>query len=223
MIAKSHFGFLLALALGTSSACATVLSTTWTENTPIPDGDLNGVAFTHTFTSPIYSIDDVSVSLNIAGQLNGDLYAYVSFGNDAAILLNRPGRTASAPYGYGDAGLNVTFNDSAPNGDVHSYRVTLLGNASTPLGGSLTGTWAPDGRLDNPFTVTTASPRNATLSSFANQNPNGEWTLFLADASGGFTNSVVSWTLSVSGQIPEPATFLLFGLGLGALALWRRK
>lgn len=219
---KNLSALCLALVLGAASASATILSTNWTENQTIPDGDLNGLALTHTFSSPFYTFTDVTVSLDISGQLNGDLYAYLSFGTDVAILLNRVGKTATAPYGYGDGGLNVTLSDSAPQGDIHTYRVTLFGNAATPVGGPLTGTWAPDARTDSPFAVTAASARTATLSSLANQNPNGEWTLFLADISGGFTNSINSWGISVNGQIPEPSTLLLL-LSLGGLALGWRK
>ena len=212
------------LLVSLAPASADLISYTWNENTAIPDGDLSGVAFTHTVDAPWYfNITDVQVNLNIAGQLNGDLYAYLSFNNDAAILLNRPGKTASAPYGYGDGGLNVTFSDSAGNGDIHIYRATLLGNVNTPLGGPLTGTWAPDGRLTSPLSVTATDNRTAALASFANQNPAGDWTLFVADASGGFTNAVVSWGLQINGQIPEPAAALLLALGLGGILLWPQK
>jgi len=38
-----------------------------------------------------------------------------------AVLLNRPGRSDTLPYGYAAAGLNITLSDSAA-ADIHTYQ-----------------------------------------------------------------------------------------------------
>jgi subtilisin-like proprotein convertase family protein len=58
------------------------------------------------------------------------------------------------------------------------------------------------------------------LSSFNGLNPNGTWTLFLADASGGAPNTLVSWGLDITGTaaVPEPPSIIEGGLGALVLA-----
>lgn len=71
------------------------------------------------------TLSDVQVGLSLSGQsgpmVNGDWYAGLGFGEDGyAVLLNRPGKTASWPFGYLDNGINVLFDDQSPNG-IHLY------------------------------------------------------------------------------------------------------
>ena len=58
---------------------------------------------------------------------------------------------------------------------------------------------------------------------FNSADPNGTWTLFLADLSGGDQSSLVSWGLNIS-VVPEPVTYALgiFGGVLGLTVLGRR-
>ena len=174
-------------------------------NYTIPDGSPLGIVSSMNITTPIGSITNVKVTLNITNGYNGDLYAYLVHQSGFAILLNRVGKTVSNPFGYGDPGFNVTLDDAAANGDVHDYRVTLFGNAVTPIGGPLTGVWAPDGRNVNPLTVLDTDPRTALLGSFQGLDPNGQWTLFVADLSGGYTSTLVSWGLDIEGGYAAPA------------------
>jgi len=39
-------------------------------------------------------------------------------------------------------------------------------------------------------------------------NPNGEWTLFFADMSGGSVSTLTSWSLNIE-PVPEPVTVAL--------------
>lgn len=216
---------LVALVAGFSVSVSTLsaaelLTNTFstTPNVSIPDNNLVGVASVQTIATPILSISNVSVTLNISGGFVGDLYGYLTYGNQLAILLNREGRTASNPFGYLDSGLNVTLSDAAANGDIHSYRLV-----SNPNGGILTGLWAPDARNTHPFSSLDTTPRTAFLSSFTGLNPNGDWTLYLADVSPVGSSTLNGWSLEVVGVVPEPATWYLLGAGAFLALCLRRK
>ena len=71
------------------------------------------------------------------------------------------------------------------------------------------------------------SARTAFLSSFNGLDPNGTWTLFIADVSGGDQSTLVSWELDIT-AVPEPVTVALGIFGglfafLGAARLWRLR
>lgn len=193
-------------------------------NAMVPDGNASGLSDVRVISSSISELASVRVKLKITGEFNGDLYGYLRqitpHATNFCILLNRPGRTASDSFGYDDMGLDVTFDDAAPQGDIHVYR-----NVVTPVFGSpLTGTWEPDGRNVLPHSVTDDSPRTATLSAFAGSPAAGEWTLFLADIESGGTNMLVSWSLEFVGTgapsltWPAPAD-LIYGTALSSTEL----
>ena len=152
------------------------------------------------------SISDVSVKLDISGGYNGDLYAYLSYGGRLVPLLNRVGvgtGSTRTPFGYSDAGMNITLTDAGAN-NIHFY---------PEVGGySITGgaTWKPDGRAISPL----AAPGDAdadgtvTFASFNNLSPNGTWTLFFADLSSGAQSTLVSWQLDIT-AVPEPVNVAL--------------
>lgn len=197
----------------------------------IPDvegANLSGVQDTREISMDYDSIVSVSVTLNIegsgSGAFNGDFYAYLTKGDDIAILLNRPGSTGTNPSGYGDNGLNVRFDDNAPNGDIHVYRLTLSGSHNMPLelGAQLTGSWAPDGRHVPPQLSLDTHSRTHTLDVFKGTDPNGEWTLFVADMESGGTGVLTSWGLEIA-AVPEPRTMAMAILGSVLLATWCRK
>jgi hypothetical protein len=181
------------------------------------------LADSQTIATTATLVESVRVTLDIAGAgsgaFNGDLYAYLYHDNCVAVLLNRPGRTALETSGYADNGLaSVTFDDLAPNGDVHEYRLTLSGNAASPLSPApapLSGTWAPDGRMVDPALVLNTDQRSAPLSSFQGTNPNGNWTLFVADLEIGGTAKLLEWQLQVA-VVPEPAQH---GIAAGTILL----
>jgi subtilisin-like proprotein convertase family protein len=202
------------------------VSTNYAVNIAIPDNDISGIASTKAFgglTLPFETnVFDLNVTLNITGDYNGDLYAYLTHNTGFSVLLNRVGKTTANPLGYSDDGINVKFDDQSTGRDVHNYRVTLSGNATTPLTGPLSGTWLPDARNTNPDTVLDTTARTALLNSFNGLNPNGTWTLFVADLSAGGTSTLVSWGLEVT--VPEPGTIALFVLGaIGMVGLSRRS
>jgi len=175
-------------------------------NLAIPDGNGSGLSVATNLTSAVGNISAARVRLAVAGEFNGDLYAYLRHVTPAAtnivILLNRPGRTATDAHGYDDAGLDVTFSGAAAN-DIHLYGDFT----SLPAGSALTGTWQPDGRKISPNLVVDTSSRNTSLASFNSMSGNGEWTLFVADLDSGGTNTLSGWELEIVGSAAPPVTW----------------
>ena len=188
----------------------------------VPDGNPTGLTIATNLTGMSGAISSLTLSLNVSGGYNGDLYAYLAGPNGGfAVLLNRVGVSGNASmFGYGDAGLNVTFSDAAAN-DIHFYQ--NVGSYDITSGTVL---WQPDGRNIDPQSAPnlfSSTPQTAMLNSFDGNNPNGTWTLFLADLSSGQQSTVGSWSLAIN-TVPEPSTQELIGLGLGtAMLLIRRR
>lgn len=201
--------FLLLLTIS-ANAAGTLLDRTFVVSTTIPDNNIIGLADTRAVTSAITSITTLEVAVTLTGGWNGDLYAYLSHAGGFSILLNRPGRSLSFPDGSGSSGMDVLFTDAAVL-DLHT---------SIPATGPVAGIYQPDARNVDPAGVLDTSPRTAFLGSFTGLDPNGDWTLFLADTSPGSTAVLQSWGLKISG-VPEPSSGLLV-LG-GALLLLKRR
>lgn len=198
---------------------------------PIPDNTAVGVTHAPVVSGVPGVIQSLQVNLTISARtaepmFNGDLFVTLSHGSGFSVLLNRVGRRDGSTLGYGDNGFSLTLADSAA-ADLHTYRATVTGNELTPISTAdpaapLTGTWQPDGRTADPGTVLTSSPRITSLGNFAGLDPNGEWTLFLSDLSGGGLAQLESWSLEFT-VVPEPETVAtMTALALGAFAAWRR-
>ena len=193
------------------------LFTSGTLNQGISDGNPTGLSSSLNVSGVAGNIVSLDVHLNISGGYNGDLYVFLSYNNQSAILLNRVGRSQTSPFGYDDAGFSIVLRDSAAT-DVHTY-----GGVN---GGTLTGAWQPDGRATSPQTVLNTDARTAMLGTFNGMNPNGTWTLFASDMAGGPLGSqstLVDWSLDVN-PVPEPVNVALgaFGLLAGLAAAGRR-
>jgi hypothetical protein len=197
----------------------------------IPDNDPNGVQNSQMITGLHGGISNIQVSLDIEGTgddgaFNSDFYVeLVNGAGGFAVLLNRAGMSSANPFGYGDNGFSVTFSDTAAD-DIHFYK-NYSGGFN--LDGQLTGVWQPDGENISPLSDPSAfdaalSQQTAMLSSFDGGNPDGTWTLFLADLSEGGTGQIVSWSLDIT-TVPEPseANFLAVGLVARLWFLRRRK
>ena len=205
---------------GIASAQALTTNVVVNANSVVPDGNLNGLASTATVEGLSGSIFDVTISFDISGGNNSDLYAYlVGPQGNFAVLLNRVGLGAANPHGYEDGGFAITLSDAAIF-NIHDYQSAgpVINN------GQVTGTWAPDGRNIDPqaspslFDSTAAT---AMLGSFAGTDPNGVWTLFIADLSGGGESTLENWTLTLR-TIPEPSATAMIVLG-GLTLLWCRR
>jgi subtilisin-like proprotein convertase family protein len=192
----------------------------------IPDNSGTGIGFGFSLSDPAASITSVTVTLNISGGYNGDLYAYLSHGSGFAVLLNRTGVGSSTPgsssAGYADTGFAITLGSSAA-ANVHFYQ----NNSPTyNVNGQLTGTWRPDGRGIDPELTPSAfdASGSADFSTFTGLNPNGNWTLFLADLSGGSISTLDDFSVSVT-AVPEPLNVgLAVFAGIFFLAqVWRRR
>lgn len=188
---------LTGLACGSLLSHAALISST-TVGMDVLDNSISGLASAATVSGAgtLSAGSQLQVNLNISGGWNGDLYVYLSHGDlPVAILLNQVGATAGNPAGYEEAGFAVSFRDDALNGDVHYYQNT----AGYVSGNVLTGTWAPDGRLQ------LNGGRTSMLSTFNNCNLDGDWTLFVADLATGSTSHLESWSLEVV-PVPEANT-----------------
>lgn len=192
----------MTVALGGSE---TLRATTITFNSgfanggAILDGNASGWWDTRAVSGLSGPITDVNVTLNLGGGWNGDLYGYLSYGGQIAVLLNRVGVGSSNPFGYSDAGMQVTLDDQAAS-DIHLY------GAGSIIGGAA---WQPDGRNIDPLSAGgsfDSAARSSLLGSFNTLDPNGNWTLFLADVSGGGgVSTLTSWSLDFTTSPTSPS------------------
>ena len=223
MRTKKAIIFSLILMTGVFQAMSqTDIQASQTVNQLIPDGSPTGLSSSIILSGYDTTVANITVNLDITGTWNGDLYAYLQSGSGFAVLLNRVGSTPTDIYGYGDSGMNVTFSDSAANGNIHYYQLVAV----PPTGDQLTGTWSPDGRNVSPYSVTGTETPTASLSSFNGLNIDGKWTLFVADVSGGNLNTLTSWQVDITpAPAPEPTSlcYMVAGGGLFLALLLRRK
>lgn len=190
----------------------------------IPDNDASGRTFSFSLSDPATAITSLSISFDISGGYNGDLYAYLSHGSGYTVLLNRTGvgesTSGSSASGYADTGFAITLS-SLGGANMHFYR-----NSSPVFNGSgqLTGTWQPDGRTIDPGSVPSAfdAAGTADFGSFTGVNPNGSWTLYFADLSPGSVATLNSFMLDIQ-AVPEPVNLALgfFAGVVGATSLYR--
>lgn len=193
-------------------------------NNEIDDPPGSGIARTINVSASFTQITDIHVTLDIGSPdgfnaWNGDLYAHLSGPSGTlAVLLNQTGVSSLNGAGYGNAGFSITLHDSLTNPDIHTYQeVSYSLNGS----GQLTGTWNSDGRA-----LATDSTRSNPLGAFVGENPNGTWTLLVADLATGNTAKLNSWSLTVEGAsaVPEPlSTSVGSSLLLLTGALLRRR
>lgn len=192
---------LIALVLGAGlTAQAGIYSYTGSAYA-IPDGSLAGVSSQINVSGETAVLSDITVTLNLSGGYNGDLYAYLSYGGVLVPLLNRIGVSSGNPFGASGGGMSVTLSDSG------SVNIHAAGN------GVLSGTYMADGENISPTSSAgsfNANGGSITLdTTFGGMNANGEWTLFFADVSaGGGTSTLNSWSIDIT-AVPEPVNVAL--------------
>jgi len=176
------------LLLATTWAKANlVMSQTFTPaDGTITDGNPVGQLFSGTFNQTGFDnpVVAATVTVNVSGGYNADLYAYLVAPNGTKVdLMNMPG-TAVNVFGASGAGMNITFQDgTSDNGNIEDDTSSSV----------LFGSYNAVGSL--------ASVNGATA--------NGDWGVFFADmTSGGGNETLVNWTLTLT-VVPEPVTVAL--------------
>jgi subtilisin-like proprotein convertase family protein len=134
----------------------------------IPDNTPAGAAYSINFATSGLNISDISITLNITGGYNGDLYAYLSHGSQIAYLLNpnpavsgsgftgvtliegtgssiRTGGSGALTGSYTAYTDLATFNNTDPNGAWTLFFADLSsGDTSTLTGFSVGITAVPE-------------------------------------------------------------------------------
>lgn len=203
------FGLTLASTLG---AQAVIYSTNWNSGfvngTTILDNNPSGWTDSRTVsTMPAGTLTAVAVNLELSSGWSGDLYAYLVHSAGFAVLLDRVG-TPGQTFGYGTSDLNVTLVDNgtafgATLGNIHNF-----GGA-----GAASGQWNSDN------SATTSG--SGSLGSFLSTSPNGMWSLFIADLSGGGVTTVQSWGLQLDiVAVPEVESWVAAALAGAFGAFW---
>jgi len=169
----------------------------------------------------IVSLTGVKVGLRLVGAPEGFASEMVVMLTKdlqrTSVLLNQVGvgvgSGLGAVVGYGYNGWDVTFADGAAAGDVHGLSLS---------NGVLTGEVAPDGRVSP-----TDTARPGMLAVMIGLPGDGVWHLSVADLGVGGTMRLESWSVTLTGVVPEPgASAVAMGMGLVAFAgwlCWRRR
>ena len=189
---------------------ATIYTTNWNSGFAnagiVPDNNFSGWSDTRSVsTMPAGTFVGLTVDLQLTGGWNGDLYAYLVHSTGFSVLLDRVGMGVSgvSAFGYGDAGMNV--NLAATGTSIHQY-----GGNST-FSAPPTGTWMTDNT-------------SGSLASFLSTSPNGTWSLFIADLSGGGVSTVQSWGLQMDiVAVPEVETWVAAALAGAFGAFWLNR
>ena len=187
----------------------------------IPDGNINGVFSTIAVSGAGLSLSDIKVTLDVSGGFNGDLYAYLSYSGNSVPLLNRVGvGTINGGTAFGSTGSGFTVTLGSTGTDIHWTSGTLNGN------------YLADGRAIDPLSGAMNFNADGTRNlngTFGGADPNGTWTLFFADMSGGGTATLNGWGLDIT-AVPEPkewgllaAAGLLISCGLHTCRVRRKR
>jgi hypothetical protein len=182
--------------------------------TDIPDMANPPLVFSQTIAnSSISSLTRVEVRLLLLGDPVGQGFAsdmVVTLNQNlsqTATLLNRVGLSTSDPVGGGYDGWDVTFNDGAANGDVHTQ--------TSVTSGVLTGNWQPDGRV-----LPTDTARTQLLNVFNGSSGNGVWRLSVGDLESGGTMRLESWSITLTGYAAVPESGEWAGISGGCLLIF---
>lgn len=185
-----------ALALPTSAFAATFNFTTGAI------GDATATTTVTTYTANVTGLGnatDVNLLLNLTHASLFDLEIYLTAPTGQILNLASALDNTINPVGT----VNATLDDAA---------ALRIDQTTDPY----TGTFRPSGFTTNPF-VTALSPTVSSLAGFNGFNPNGTWTLSIADTSAGSTGTLISSTIDINAAVPFEFSPALGLVALGAL------
>jgi subtilisin-like proprotein convertase family protein len=158
----------------------------------IPDNSPVGASYGFNFTVTGLSISAVTLTLNLSGGFNGDMYGYLQH-NGALMELFNPGSFSAG--GASGTALNLILSSSSATSLSTASAAQLAAGNTYAAAGNLNGCKSAD--------------------------PNGLWTLYFADQSAGDQMTLNSFNLSITATsaVPEPVNVAL-GIFGGVLAIW---
>jgi len=194
------------LALAAPLRAQMIVTYGFTPSATVPD---NGQITDPRTLGGFASYSNVAVNLSLSSPTAGnpmflaDLYSTLTMGlpsesERVAVLLNRPGRNDSNPFGSDLSSLNVTLDDSA----VHP---NIWGTTSS------TGIYNSDGRLgvnpNGPGVAFQESDRTKPLSALNGAAlPSNRFNLLVADTATGGIARLDGWGLNVTGSAAASGT-----------------
>jgi hypothetical protein len=171
---------------------------------------------------PAGFISDVTVRLTgLSHTRVGNLRITISNTTTGASadLVYRIGSIADGAGDNSNYSGNYAFND-AFTGDIWAVAGSVNGTNTIVAGGDYFATGLDGGLV-------------TILNAFGGTDSAGVWRLTIADLVSNDTGSLTSWEIELEtgsappppppSSVPEPSAYILFGLGLGAIAAIRRR
>ena len=147
----------------------------------IPDNTAAGVAYSINFGTSGLNISDISVTLNLSGGYNGDIYAYLSHGSQSVVLLNQITGAANS------SGFNITLVEGTGSS---------IQTAAGMAGQTLTGTYTANQNL---VSFNNTDPNGSWTIFFADLNPGDTSTLNGFSISMTAVPEPITWALGIFG------------------------
>jgi subtilisin-like proprotein convertase family protein len=126
----------------------------------IPDNNPSGVAYSINFAASGLTVGNITVSINLSGGYNGDIYAYLSHGSQISTLLNGP-----SP-GLSGSAMNLTFVEGTGSPIPTTSSANLSGNYTAYTDLATFNNTAPNGNWTL-FFADLSPGDTSTLNSFS--------------------------------------------------------